>query len=221
MTRSRALLVRHGTTPWNERGRLQGWADPPLSPTGRREAAIAAGVVAATAELGHVVSSPLERAVESAAVVAGRLDSRPVATDDRWRERSFGSLEGVLAADAFADHPELHPKSGAFSPTASLDGESARRVVKRVREAWQSLLATEYEGTPVVVTHESPLRVVTGLVDGVDPIDALRRRSFDPGTTVAVESTSSNDSGWRMLAPGSRERIEADAAARDPGDTHR
>ncbi|MBV9775085.1 MAG: histidine phosphatase family protein, partial [Gemmatimonadetes bacterium] len=34
----RLTLVRHGSTPWNEAGRYQGWGDPPLSERGRAQA---------------------------------------------------------------------------------------------------------------------------------------------------------------------------------------
>ena len=44
---STTLFVRHGTTTWNETGRIQGWAPARLSERGRAEAeAVAEGVAA-------------------------------------------------------------------------------------------------------------------------------------------------------------------------------
>src|SRR3990172_11873487 len=63
------FLVRHGTTDWNEDGRLLGRTDVPLNPRGRAEAE-------ATAEalrpfpLRAIVASPQRRTRETAAAVA-------------------------------------------------------------------------------------------------------------------------------------------------------
>lgn len=189
-----AFLVRHGATTWNERGLLQGWSDAALTRKGRREAASAASAIAAVCEPERVVTSPLRRAVETAEIVAHRLDVEEIETEPGWKERSFGSLEATRAKDAFDAHPEIHPKSAAFSATASLDGESCRTVVERVRECWRAI---RWRDEPlVVVTHESPLRVVTGLIDGAEPIEALRTRSFSPGTVLAIEGLA------RVTDPG-------------------
>jgi probable phosphoglycerate mutase len=194
---ARLFFVRHGTTAWNQQGRLQGWADVPLSETGRRQAVYVGRAIAATAAPERVVTSPLRRAVETARVVAGRVDAG-IDLDPGWKERSFGSLEGQPAAAALEAHPELHPKSGAFSATASLDGESCRAVVARIRECWRSL--PRVDEPLVVVTHETPIRVVTGLVDGETPIEAIRRRSFEPGIAIEIERPIDGDeTGWTVL----------------------
>ena len=39
MSRRHVVLVRHGESAWNAEHRLQGQADPPLSPLGREQAA--------------------------------------------------------------------------------------------------------------------------------------------------------------------------------------
>ena len=179
------ILIRHGTTTWNDRGRLQGWSDASLTPAGRREAAGAAALVDGVGEPRRIVTSPLSRAIETADIVAERTDIERIEVESGWRERSFGSLEGESAKTAFETHPELHPKSAAFSAGASLDGESTRTVIERVRQCWRSIRRADEP--LVVVTHETPIRSVTGLVDGIDPIEAIRRRSFTPGATIAVD----------------------------------
>jgi probable phosphoglycerate mutase len=180
-----------------------------LTAAGRREAARAAAIVEAVCEPRRVVTSPLSRAVETAEVVVERTDAEQIETDRGWKERSFGSLEGMQADAAFEDHPELHPKSAAFSARASLDGESCRTVVDRVRECWRAVRGTDEP--LVVVTHETPLRIVTGLVDRTDPIEAIRRRSFTPGTTIAINGVyCSTKTGRRWIelpADGSLESL--------------
>lgn len=193
---TRLFLIRHGATAWNEQGRLQGWADVPLSKAGRRQAVSVGEAIAATATPDRIVTSPLRRAVETARIVADRIDA-VIETDPGWKERSFGSLEGQPAATALEAHPELHPKSVAFSATASLDGESCRAVVTRIRERWRSFQDVE---KLVVVTHETPIRIVTGLIDDETPIEAVRQRSFTPGVGIEVEgSIGGDETGWTVL----------------------
>lgn len=183
---TRAFLVRHGATAWNEAGRLQGRSGPGLSERGEREADAVARVLSEES-VARVVTSPLARARETASVVAAAVDA-PVVTDPGWRERSFGRLEGAPSSEAFDEHPRLHPKSAGFDPDAAGDGESARAVVERVRGKWPP------EPGTAVVTHETPLRVATALVDGTNPIAALSRPGFSPGDVLAVDE----ESWWRL-----------------------
>lgn len=194
------VFVRHGTTGGNEQGRLQGWSNASLTSGGRREAARAAALVKTVCEPRRIITSPLARAVETAEIVAEQTDAERVETDRGWKERSFGSLEGTRADTAFEHYPELHPKSAAFSAHASLDGESCRTVVNRVRGRWREI--KESDEPLVIVTHETPIRVVTGLVDGTDPTEAIQQRSFTPGTTISVYGLSGSNKakrGWIEL----------------------
>src|SRR5690606_34165227 len=89
---TRVLLVRHGQSEWNAIGRWQGQADPPLSDLGRlqaREASRALGTVDA------VWASDLQRAVETAAIIAGELGVGPVVVDPDLRERDAGEFSGL------------------------------------------------------------------------------------------------------------------------------
>ncbi|HAF72768.1 MAG TPA: histidine phosphatase family protein, partial [Corynebacterium variabile] len=68
----RLLLIRHGQTEFNKAGRMQGQLDTPLSDADRDEAIrVAEGL--ADWPIGTVVSSDLERAVDTAAALAGAL----------------------------------------------------------------------------------------------------------------------------------------------------
>src|SRR5438045_2002818 len=81
MLDDRLILLRHGQSTWNADGLLQGQADPPLSPEGRREAAALAWIGGRFAG-DHVVCSDMRRVRETAALVG-----HPAARiDPRWRE---------------------------------------------------------------------------------------------------------------------------------------
>ncbi len=86
------LLVRHGESEWNALGRWQGQADPPLSTTGRRQAAAAAERLG-TVDL--IVSSDLVRAAHTAHIIAQLLGVGPVLVEPRLRERDAGEWSGL------------------------------------------------------------------------------------------------------------------------------
>lgn len=88
---TRLLLVRHGESEWNALGKWQGWADPPLSDLGRRQAAVAARAVGS---VDAIVASDLQRASHTAEIVAGELGVGPVVVDASLRERAAGPWEG-------------------------------------------------------------------------------------------------------------------------------
>src|SRR5262249_47008909 len=86
------ICLRHGATDWNRQGRFQGRTDNPLNDDGIAQAHEAAAKLRAI-ELGHVVSSPLLRAVQTAGIIAN-LTSRTVTIDQGLIELDFGSFEG-------------------------------------------------------------------------------------------------------------------------------
>src|SRR3954471_11917270 len=90
----RLFLVRHGESTYNAEGRLQGQADPPLTPRGRAEAETLAGLLDGVAPE-RVVSSDLVRARETAALL-GHPDTP---TDPRLREIHVGEWAGRPISD--------------------------------------------------------------------------------------------------------------------------
>ncbi|MEJ2888021.1 histidine phosphatase family protein [Actinomycetospora aeridis] len=144
-------LVRHGQSEGNARGVMCGRSDTPLTETGRRQArALAAGLPRPT----RLVSSPLLRARQTAALLGGDLDL-DVECDPRWTEMDYGDLDGqpmtALDGDAWrawrAD-PEHVPAGG----------ESLVAVRARVAAACAELAAEAAVGEVVVVSHVSPIK---------------------------------------------------------------
>lgn len=85
-------ITRHGQTEWNALGKIQGREDIPLNAVGKMQAAITRD------ELSHIplqriISSPLQRAVETA-VIINEAHKLPIEMDQRIIERGFGDLEG-------------------------------------------------------------------------------------------------------------------------------
>jgi broad specificity phosphatase PhoE len=95
-TPTRVLLVRHGQSEWNASGRWQGQADPPLTNLGRLQAREAADALGA---LDAVWASDLQRAAETAVIIANGLGVGPVVLDEDLRERDAGEWSGLTRAE--------------------------------------------------------------------------------------------------------------------------
>src|SRR6201996_7091387 len=92
------ILLRHGDTRLSPEHRFSGQCDPPLSASGTRQAKAAAARLAAGGPVGAVVTSPLQRAAGTAAIVAAELGLTPVEDDD-LRETDFGDWDGFTLAE--------------------------------------------------------------------------------------------------------------------------
>ena len=89
-------VVRHGTTAWNEEGKVQGITDIPLSQKGIEEAELLKKEID-NLHFDVVISSPLIRARQTAKILVG--NTLPINTDDRIRERDWGFNEGMAISD--------------------------------------------------------------------------------------------------------------------------
>lgn len=152
MRATRVLLLRHGQSTWNAKGRWQGQADPPLSGLGRVQAAAAANALGA---LDAVVSSDLHRAAETAAVIAGALGIGPVLADERLRERDAGDWTGLTRAEIETGWPGF--LAGDRRPPG---WEPGPIVAARALTALFELHARMPGADVVVVTHSGVIRSV-------------------------------------------------------------
>src|SRR5215475_10690340 len=99
------VLLRHGDTDLSPEHRFSGLRDLPLSAHGTRQAKAAACRLAAGPVIDVVVSSPLQRAVATAAIAGGELGRTPVIDDD-LRETDFGDWDGYTLAEIQARWPK-------------------------------------------------------------------------------------------------------------------
>ena len=141
------ILARHGQTAANAAGQLLGRADPPLTEEGMRQAA-ALGAALAGASL--VVSSPLQRARQTAAAIA-----RAVEVDERWTELDYGEYDERHPGDV---PPELWQRWRADPGHRPPGGESLVELGERVRAACADLASRAADADVVVVTHVSPIK---------------------------------------------------------------
>ena len=163
-------LARHGQTEFNRENRFCGASDSPLTATGIEEAHRNGRVLrehlAKPADL-RLVSSPLKRAVHTAAIIRTEL-GRPelsIETDARLREIAFGAWEGLTVEEIKGRDPADWARRVADRwHDAAPGGESYEAVAARVG-AWLA----EARGTLLVVTHGAVDRILRGLYAGLSP----------------------------------------------------
>ena len=167
------VLLRHGDTELSPEHRFSGLRDLPLSASGTRQAKAAACRLAAGAPIDAVVSSPLQRAVATAAIAAGELGLTAVIDDD-LRETDFGDWDGFTLAEIQQRWPAAVALWRSDPGQPPPGGESFADVAQRVNRACDRLLR-DYSGqTVLVVSHISPIKILLCRALGV-PLDTIYR----------------------------------------------
>jgi broad specificity phosphatase PhoE len=163
VTRTLVHLLRHGEVHNPTRilyGRLPGFG---LSALGRDQADMVAKALA-EADLAAVVSSPLQRAQETAAPIAA-LHGLEIVTDERLIEAG-NRFEGhkVSIGDGALYHPEHWPK--LYDPFTPSWGEPYKRIAQRMAAAVQDARRLAVGREAVCVSHQLPIwtlrRYLTG-----------------------------------------------------------
>ncbi|MDO5745205.1 MAG: histidine phosphatase family protein, partial [Micrococcaceae bacterium] len=139
-------LARHGQTGLNAGGYIRGRANPPLDETGLAEARALAAFLA-TKQPVAVISSPLQRAVETARFVAQSVEVTPT-IDERFNDRDYGQWTGRSEVEVIEQWGSIDMAPGV---------ESASAVLSRVRPALDDV-ADAAVGPVVIVTHDAVIR---------------------------------------------------------------
>jgi len=183
------VLLRHGETDRNRDRRIQGWAGTPLNELGRGQARAAGEYLAEAYDIERLLTSDLQRTRETADLVRDAGDLPNPEPGEGWRERGFGTYEGMLYDEVFDQHPEHDAETGIVTLDAKPpEGESLRGMIERVVGAWEELLVEAGDDeTVVVVTHGGPIYVVTGHVRGQDVVTAIAGGSQDNCALTELE----------------------------------
>lgn len=187
------VLVRHGHSTANESGVLAGWSEG-IGLTDRgREQASALGAALAAQPLSRIVTSPLQRCVETTAALRGEHHPEPL-TDERLGECRYGAWTGRPLAD-LAKEPlwrtvQQDPMSATFPDGPQHPGESMAAMAERV---WESVRrhdeAVEAEHGPhavwVAVSHGDPIKAILSQAVGAGPGN-LQRVHVDTAAVSVV-----------------------------------
>lgn len=146
------LLVRHGQSEWNAKGRMQGHADSPLTPEGRRQAA------AAARKLGSfdiIASSDLSRSRDTALIIAEHLGLGILDPHPGLREIDVGPWQGLTRKQIAKQYPGFMEND--MRPAGY---ESDDDVFDRVTGTLLHIATTHSVSTGLVVTHSGVLRIL-------------------------------------------------------------
>jgi broad specificity phosphatase PhoE/ribonuclease HI len=159
---TRFLLLRHGQTELSVERRYSGRGNPALTELGRRQADAAAAYLAERGGIDAVISSPLQRAYDTAAAAAKTL-GLDVAVYEDLIETDFGDWEGLTFGEAAQRDPELHGRWLSDTSVAPPGGESFDTVGHRVRRARNRIIADHGASTVLVVSHVTPIKTMLRL----------------------------------------------------------
>jgi probable phosphoglycerate mutase len=170
------LLLRHGQTPLSIEKRFSGIGDPTLTEVGLAQAAAAAARLKHSSAVA-VVSSPLERALQTAGAVAAALGVE-VDVDEGFRETDFGDWEGYTFGEVRKKWPAEMDAWLASTAVAPPYGESFDATATRVRQARDRVLSRYPGKTVVVVSHVGPIKTMLRMALDAPP-SALYRMHLD------------------------------------------
>lgn len=183
------VLVRHGATALTAERRFSGstGSDPGLVAEGRAQVRAAAPLVGRflDGDDAVLVSSPLRRAQESAAVLAERLGLTGAVSEPGVREVDFGAWEGLTFTEIAERDAELLGRWRRSAEVSPPEGESMRAVHERVRDARERLLAEHPGRVLVVVSHVTPIKMLVADAVGADT-SAVHRMELAPASVSVV-----------------------------------
>ena len=157
----RLVLVRHGSSTWNESRRIQGQLDPPLSRRGREQARRLAERFRGRRPAGFYCSD-LGRARETAAAIAGVIGCEPQLLPE-LREIALGDWEGLSREQIMERFPDLWER-WVEEPDWDIvpGGERAADFEQRVSGALDEIEGRHPHGDVLVVTHGGVIQVALG-----------------------------------------------------------
>ncbi len=165
---TRLYLIRHGATVLTAEDRFAGSTNVPLSDEGRAQAAALARRMAEV-KFDAIYASPMDRTVETAAILAKPHGLTPRLRDG-LREISHGRWEGMTRLEVLAAFPNeataWDEDPYTFAPA---DGESGLAVTARALPQIMEIYAAHPGQHVAIVSHKATIRLVLSSMLGFDP----------------------------------------------------
>ena len=164
------LLIRHGETNWNAERRLQGHLDIPLNIQGEQQAA-ALGRALREETLDAIVSSDMQRALQTAEVIAASRGMK-IDVNPGLRERCFGAFEGLRYSEIRERYPDDYAAwqtldVDARFPSGTHMAETLREFSERAISTVMRLVTGADDRKIAVVTHGGVLECVYRAAKGI------------------------------------------------------
>jgi len=176
-------LIRHAQTEGNVAKRFQGRTDLPVTPLGKQQIYHLTERMCAI-PLTHIYSSPLGRAMETAASVASTHGLTPLPYEGLV-EMDGGAMENMFFENLGSQYPvefaqfigEPHLFMGIGG------GESMRQVHDRMRDAVLELVRRHPGETIAMVSHGAAIRCFVCYASGL-PLERMNELGWGGNTSV-------------------------------------
>ena len=164
---TRLYLVRHGATHLTAEDKFSGAENVFLSDEGRDQAGYLAQRLADD-NINAIYTSPLDRTVETASIIAGPHGLTPIPRDG-LREISHGHWEGLTrkeVEDRFShEYAAWESDPFTFAPEG---GESGISVLARALPVIREVVVSHQDKNILVVSHKATLRLIISSLLGFD-----------------------------------------------------
>jgi broad specificity phosphatase PhoE len=150
-------LIRHAETEWNQKKRIQGQHDSPITAEGEHQAR-QWGQVLAQERWDRILVSDTGRSLKTAGLINIDLQI-PVVQDSRLREQNWGKWTGKRRSELRKEFARLlaeqEEKGWEFRPSG---GEDRNMVFERSQEALEAAVEKWPGAKILVITHEGVIK---------------------------------------------------------------
>ena len=175
------LLIRHGETEWNIKGKIQGSCDTELNDTGIRQAEeLSSKMLENKYNFSKIYSSKQKRASKTAEILS-KATNIEYAVIEGLEEMNLGVWEGLSWAEVKEKYPAEYEEwyiNRRYTKTPK--GESYEDMLKRVFAAIKNIIKENREDV-VIVTHSAVIMSIRCF---------LTNTPFDEMTKFKTENTS-------------------------------
>lgn len=223
------LIIRHGQTTWNVEHRLPGQLPGvALNEHGRQQAARLAEALTVL-PISAIISSPLERAHETAQFIARGRDL-PIQLEPDLMDTDVGPWAGKVISELNKDDPAW--KAYVKDPTVAPEGvETFPQVQQRVVAAVERWSAQESSGAyPAFVAHADVIKLLIAHFTGLAP-ERAGSIMIDNASVSLIELEKdqrphvlsigwSPQPGWLKLPIPEKPKEEAEVTSGVSGEAH-
>ena len=163
------IVLRHGSSQWNQENRFTGWTDIGLSIEGNMEAEIA-GYILNDYKFDFVYTSDLMRTIDTAKIIIKENTTRdynepgpPVVQAVELKERDYGNLTGKNKAELTAEFGQVQMNGWRRSYYEyPPNGENLHDVVMRAGQYFDTFIRPQLEAgkNVLIVSHGNTLRAL-------------------------------------------------------------
>jgi len=189
------LLVRPGSTDFDEQGRIKGTLDIPMSEAGSLQVTRIVQELRET-KIDQVYTSPCRCAEQTAAILAGdhRLKVKKLT---ELQNLDHGLWHGKLIDEVRHSHPKVYRQLQEHPETVCPpEGEPLGVAFDRVKAALERLLKKHRAGIIALVVPEPLFALVRSLLEEAEVGD-LWKAECEEGGWCSIEVAATADLTWR------------------------